>query len=82
VPVRNWWTYFYNRNVTGYVEDANTLMSPGYCAQFAGPNDGFTPRNVRYVNWRFVMSNNTAASPPVAPSLSTFTLAWRYTRVQ
>lgn len=75
---RNWWTYLYNRTVTTYVEDPNTLMTPSYTAQFAGPNEAFTPRDVRYVNWRFVTSNNVDANPPIAPVIDTFALAYRF----
>ena len=75
---RNWWTYLYNRTVTTYVEDPNTLMSPSFTAQFSGPNEAFTPRDVRYVNWRFVTSNNVDSSPPVAPVIDTFALAYRF----
>ncbi len=75
---RDWWTYFYNKNVTTYVEDPNTLVDPTYTLQFAGPNEAFTPRDVRYVNWRFVTSNNVDASPPVAPVIETFALTWRF----
>ena len=79
---RNWWSYFYNRTVTTYVQDPNQLMNLQYLSQFAGPNEGFTPRDVRYINWRFVMSNNTEASPPVAPGIETFALSYRFERVQ
>lgn len=75
---RNWWTYLYNRTVTSYVEDPNTLMTPAYTAQFAGPNEAFTPRDIRYVNWRFVTSNNVDANPPIAPVIDTFALAYRF----
>lgn len=75
---RNWWTYFYNRTVTAYVEDPNTLMNPAFTAQFAGPNEAFNPRDVRYMNWRFVTSNNTDANPPVAPTIDTFALSYRF----
>lgn len=78
---RNWWTYFYNRTVTSYVEDPNEIFDPSYTIHFAGPNETFTPRDVRYVNWRFVTSNNVDASPPVAPSIETFSLSYRFTQV-
>jgi hypothetical protein len=78
---RNWWTYLYNRTLTSYVQDPNTLMDPGYTRQFAGPSEGFTPRDVRFVNWRFLMSNNTEASPPVAPQIDTFALSYKFQRV-
>jgi hypothetical protein len=79
---RNWWTYFYNRTVTKYVEDPNELMDPAYTIRYAGPNEAFTPREVRYVNWRFVTSNNVDAVPPVAPTIETFSLSYRFQRVQ
>jgi len=74
---RDWWTYFYNKTVTGYVEDPNQLYDPSYTIQFAGPNESFTPQDVRYVNWRFVTSNNVDATPPIAPTIETFALTWR-----
>lgn len=77
---RNWWTYLYNRTVTSYVQDPNQLANPTYLSGFAGPNEGFTPRDVRYVNWRFLMSNNTAATPPVSPSIDTFIFSYRFQR--
>ena len=79
---RNWWTYFYNRTVTDYVEDPNTLVTPVFTSKFNGPNEAFTPRDVRYVNWRFVTSNNVDAVPPVSPAIETFALSYRFTRTQ
>ena len=75
---RNWWTYLYNRTVTTYVENPNDLMDPAYTLQFAGPNETFNPKDIRYVNWRFIASNNTTANPPVAPSIETFSLSFRW----
>jgi hypothetical protein len=75
---RNWWSYFYNRTVTRYVTDPNDLMNPAFTAQYAGPNEGFLPRDIRYVNWRFVTSNNVDANPPVAPTIETFALSYRF----
>ena len=75
---RNWWTHLYNRTVTTYVEDPNELMDPAYTLQFAGPNETFNPKDIRYVNWRFIASNNTTANPPVAPSIDTFSLSFRW----
>jgi hypothetical protein len=79
---RNWWTYLYNRTVTSYVEDPNQVVDPGFTAQFAGPNESFVPRDVRYFNWRFVTGNNADANPPVAPTIETFALSYRFVRVQ
>lgn len=81
-PTRNWWTYFYNRTVTSYVQDPNTLMDLNFLSGFAGPNDGFTPRDVRYLNWRFLMTSNPNATPPVSPSIDTFTLTYRFERAR
>jgi hypothetical protein len=78
---RNWWTYLYNRTVTSYVENPNELMDPAYTIQFAGPNESFTPRSIRYLNWRFVTSNNADAVPPVAPTIETFALSYRFERL-
>jgi len=77
---RNFWTYLYNRAVTSYVGDPNGLMSPSFLGQFGSSLEGFTPRNVRYVNWRLVASNNPDADPPVAPSIDTFTFSYRFER--
>jgi hypothetical protein len=77
---RNWWTYFYNRTVTRYVDDPNQLMDPNFTIQFKGPNEVFTPNDIRYVNWRLVTSNNADASPPVSPSIETFAMSYRFQR--
>lgn len=79
---RNWWTYFYNRTVTSYVEDPNELVNPSFTDQFGVANEPFTPRDVRYVNWRFVTSNNADANPPVSPTIETFALSYRFRRTQ
>ncbi|MBK8096475.1 MAG: hypothetical protein IPK26_05165 [Planctomycetes bacterium] len=79
---RNWWTYLYNRTVTSYTEDPNNLMDPAFTLRSVGPNESFTPRDVRYLNWRFLMTNNTEANPPVAPSIETFALSYRFQRVR
>ena len=79
---RNWWTHFYNRTVTSYVQDPNSLMELNYLSEYAAPGQGFTARDVRYINWRFLMSNNTEASPPVTPGIETFALSYRFEKVQ
>ena len=77
---RNWWTHFYNRTVTSYVDDPNQLMNPNFTIQFKGPNEVFTPNEIRYVNWRLVTSNNVDATPPIAPTVETFSLSYRFQR--
>ncbi len=79
---RNWWTYFYNRTVSTYVLDPNQLYDSAFLSRFSGPNEGFTPSDVRYINWRYLMSNNVDASPPVAPAIDTFVLSYRFQRAQ
>lgn len=79
---RNWWTYFYNRTVTSYVLDPNQLLDSTFLARFNGPNEGFTPSDVRHINWRFLMSNNIDANPPVAPAIDTFIFSYRFQRAQ
>ena len=75
---RDWWTYLYNRTVTSYVEDPNELTKPEFAASFGGPNEPFLPRDIRYVNWRFVMQNNVASNPSVDPYLETFAFSYRF----
>jgi hypothetical protein len=79
---RNAWTYFYNRTVTRYVEDPNELVTPGFAAQHSVENDPFTPRDVRYVNWRLVIGNNADVEPPIAPAIETFALSYRWRVLQ
>lgn len=81
-PAKDYWTYLYNRTVTGYVTDPNRLLEPTFTAQYTSPNEGFQPRDVRYVNWRFLMSNNTQANPPVTPAIDTFILSYRFQRLR
>ena len=75
---RNWWTYMYNKTVTSYVEDPNILMDPAYTLGFAGPNETFNPKDIRFVNWRFIAANNAQANPPVSPAIETFALSYRW----
>lgn len=74
---RAWWTYPYNKNITAYTNDPSQLSDPAFVARFAGPNDTFTPDDVRYVNWRFILRNSTGAAPQ-APRIDTFTLTYRF----
>ena len=64
--------------VTRYVEDPNELMNPAFTDPYSAAADPFTPRHVRYVNWRFVVGNNADVQPPVAPSIDTFALTYRF----
>ena len=65
-----------------YVEDPNELMEQQYLGQFNGPNETFTPADIRYVNWRFLMSNNVDAVPSVSPSIDTFVFSYRFERAR
>jgi hypothetical protein len=73
---RNWWSYLYNRTVTPYVEDPNQLMDAAWLASLGAP--GLQPSSLRYVNWRFLMTNNVDAQPPTAPAIETFALTYRF----
>ncbi len=75
---RNFWTHTYNLHVTDYVDDPNRLAEDGFLARFAGPADSFRANEVRYANWRFIMKNNVESTPPVAPSLESFALLYRF----
>ena len=79
---KNYWTYLYNRTVSTYVTDPNQLMNTQFLAPFGSATESFTPRGVRYVNWRFLMTNNTDANPPVAPAIDTFSFSYRFQRVR
>ena len=74
---RNGWTHFYQRVVTDYVEDPNQLFAGSFTDRYAQPGLPFTPPDIRYVNWRFLMRNAADRTPPVSPSVDTFVLAWR-----
>jgi len=75
---RNFWTYPYNLHVTDYVDDPNRLSNATFLSGYAGPFDSFQPNDVRYFNWRFIMKNNVDASPPVAPSIESFAMIYRF----
>ena len=75
---RNFWVHTYNLHVTDYVDDPNRLTDDAFLAQFAGPADSFRGNEVRYANWRFIMRNNVASTPPVSPSLESFALLYRF----
>ncbi|MCC6783205.1 MAG: hypothetical protein IT457_10215 [Planctomycetes bacterium] len=77
---REWWTYFYNKNITAYTREIGDLQRDTYLAQFAGPNDRFLARDVRYVNWRFLMRNNVESNPAVSPTIDSFALTFRFER--
>lgn len=79
---RNFWTYYYNRNVTTYVNNPNKLMDAAFTSQFAGPNEAFLPRDVRYFNWRFILKNNVDANPPVSPTIESFAVTYRFEKVR
>ncbi len=79
---RNWWTYFYNRTVTTYTADPNTLMEPLFTNSFSGPFESFLPHDVKYFNWRFVLGNNVETTPPISPSIDTFIVTYRFERVR
>jgi hypothetical protein len=64
--------------VTSYVEDANDLMNPEFVTSLSGPSETFSPSDIRYVNWRFIMINNVTTSHPVNQSLETSAFSYRF----
>ena len=70
---RDYWTYLYNRNITDYTDDPADLMDASFLSSFAGPNETFTPADVRYFNWRFVLRNG----PSGAPTIDSFAVSYR-----
>lgn len=78
---RTFWTYPYNKHVTDYVDDPNTLTNATFLSGYAGPFDSFQPNEVRYFNWRFLMRNNIDAAPPVSPALESFAMIYRFESV-
>ncbi len=74
---RNYWTQFYNRNITRYTSEPNQLFEDQYLAGFRGEHDQFGPDDVSYLNWRFTFINDTEAQPPKTPSLRAFWVAYR-----
>ncbi len=75
---RGAWTYFYNKQMTGYTKEINELMDARFTSRFQGPTETFTPADVKYFNWRFVMLNNVDANPPISPRLSSFSITYRF----
>ena len=74
---RNTWTYYYNRHVTDYVPDPNTLADSQFTNQFSGLNETFLANDVTYFNWRFVFENNVDANPPITPVIDSFIVTYR-----
>ena len=77
-----YWSYYYNREVTDYTTEPADLANDNFISLYGGPNSPITARDVRYVNWRFVMINNVAATPPIAPSIESFAMTYRFERTQ
>jgi hypothetical protein len=70
--------YLYNETVTSYTEDPNQLMDPAFTGQFSHPTAPFTPKDIEYFNWRFLMKNNVATDPPISARIDTFAVAYRF----
>lgn len=79
---REWWMHFYNRNVSEYTREVGNLSDDEWTSQFAGPNETFNARDVRYFNWRFIMRNNVDASPPISPQIESYAMTYRFERGQ
>jgi hypothetical protein len=74
---RTFWTHPYNRTVTDYTREANELMDDKFTNRFSGSSESFAPADVKYFNWRFIMRNNVAVTPPVSPKLDSFFVSYR-----
>ncbi len=77
---RKTWTYLYNRNVTDYTSDIQQLTDHEFTNKFGGPSESFLPQDLRYVNWRFIMSNRVQGTAPVSPALQSFAVSYRMVR--
>ncbi len=44
--------------------------------------ESFLPQDVKYFNWRFLMTNNVEANPPISPSIDTFMVTYRFEQVR
>ena len=77
---RDTWTHYYHNVVTSYVADPNELMTTAFTEAYSTAQDPFAPADIRYVNWRLRMNNDTDAVPAVSPSIDGLTLAWRLVR--
>jgi hypothetical protein len=75
---RRFWTYPYTRHMTEYTGDPNELADPTFLNRFAKAGEPFSPRHVRYVNWRFVFGNNVDSQPAASPVIDTFALTYRF----
>ena len=58
----------------------NNLASDTFLNEFAGNSSGdnFRFGDVKFFNWRFIMSANTTASPPVSPTIESFAISYRF----
>ncbi len=68
--------------MTSYTQDLNILTDPRYTDSFSGPFESFLPQDVKYFNWRFLMTNNVEANPPISPSIDTFIVTYRFEQVR
>ncbi len=75
---RDYWAYYYNRQVSEYSERIEDMTDPNFLGQFVGPHETFGPADVRYFNWRFIMKNNVDLSAPISPSLDSFAVVYRF----
>ncbi|MEO0480707.1 MAG: hypothetical protein AAF196_14605 [Planctomycetota bacterium] len=75
---RNFWTYYYNDLVSDYTTNINELATEPFLNRFAGNGASFTVDDLRYFNWRFVMSNNVDADPSVSPTIESFAVSYRF----
>ncbi|MCA8941578.1 MAG: hypothetical protein KDB80_03380 [Planctomycetes bacterium] len=75
---RHYWSHFYNEHVTDYTDEVEDLVDPEFLDRFHGNSagDDFEVHDLRYFNWRFVMSS----TPVVAPAIDSFAISYRFER--
>ena len=82
VSNRDFWTHFYNRTVTDYVEDAELLRDRIWLQQFVATSETFGPGDIAYFNWRFLMTNAMDSNPAVGPAIESFAVAYTFSDPQ
>ena len=71
------WTHLYNRRITDYFDEPERAFDADYLGRYGRAEDPFTPRDVRYLNWRLVLENGSGRGRPTSPIIDTFALAYR-----
>ena len=57
--------------------EAGIAGGDDYLRRYGTARNPFTPRDVRYLNWRLVLDNGSGRGRPTIPIIDTFALAYR-----